>query len=74
MDFVKTPDFIIIGAQKCGTSTLFSHLRKHPDIHLPKKKQLLFFDENYSKGLEWYLNFFNDKKNSAHCGYPYSHI
>jgi len=58
---VKHPDFIIIGAQKCGTSTLFKHLRKHQDIKLPKKKELHFFDENFSMGLEWYLRFFNKK-------------
>ncbi len=62
-EILKNPDFIIIGAQKCGTSTLFGNLRKHPDIHLPNKKQLLFFDENYSNGLEWYLTYFNNKNN-----------
>jgi hypothetical protein len=61
MDFLKKPDFIIIGAQKCGTSTLYCHLRKHPDIHMPKKKELHFFDENYSMGMDWYLNCFNRK-------------
>ena len=59
---IKQPDFIIIGAQKCGTSTLFNHLRKHPDIQLPKKKELHFFDENFSMGLAWYLRFFNKKE------------
>jgi hypothetical protein len=61
---LKTPDFIIIGAQKCGTSTLFKHIGKHPDIQLPRCKELHFFDENYSKGFEWYHRFFN-KTNAA---------
>jgi hypothetical protein len=56
---LKRPDFIIIGAQKCGTSTLFRNLGKHPDISLPRRKELHFFDENFSQGLEWYLRFFN---------------
>ena len=59
MELLKTPDFIIIGAQKCGTSTLFDHLRKHPDIRLPKMKELNFFTENFTMGLDWYLRFFN---------------
>ncbi|MFZ4522033.1 MAG: sulfotransferase domain-containing protein [Bacteroidales bacterium] len=61
MELLKTPDFIIIGAQKCGTSTIFKHIGKHPDIQLPKKKELHFFDENYSRGIDWYLHFFNKK-------------
>jgi hypothetical protein len=61
METFKTPDFIIIGAQKCGTSTLFHHLRKHPEICLPNKKQLLFFDENYAKGMEFYFQYFHRK-------------
>lgn len=64
METSKTPDFIIIGAQKCGTSTMFHHLRKHPDIVLPRKKELHFFDENYDKGMEFYLSYFTWKKNS----------
>jgi hypothetical protein len=62
MEQGKTPDFIIIGAQKCGTSTMFHHLAKHPDIFLPKQKELHFFDENFAKGVEYYLQFFNRKK------------
>lgn len=58
---MKTPDFIIIGAQKCGTSSMFRHLRKHPDIHLPQKKELDFFDENFAMGHHWYLKHFNKK-------------
>ncbi|MCX6307178.1 MAG: sulfotransferase domain-containing protein [Bacteroidetes bacterium] len=56
------PGFIIIGAQKCGTSTMFRNLGKHPGIQLPGRKELHFFDENYSRGLDWYLHFFNKKE------------
>lgn len=61
---MKRPDFIIIGAQKCGTSTFYHQMRKHPDILLPRKKELHFFDDHYQLGLEWYLRFF------AHPRYP----
>lgn len=42
-------DFIIIGAQKCATTTLFEHLRSHPDIAMPLEKEVPFFaGEGYS--------------------------
>jgi hypothetical protein len=65
MEILKTPDFIIIGAQKCGTSTIFKHLGKHPEIKLPRKKELHFFDENYSLGLDWYLRYFNKNRDTV---------
>lgn len=40
---MKNLDFLIIGAQKCATTTLFEHLRKHPDIHMPLEKEVPFF-------------------------------
>ena len=38
-------DFIVIGAQKSGTTSLWQHLRKHPDIHMPVSKELPFFTQ-----------------------------
>jgi hypothetical protein len=50
------PDFLVIGAQKSGTTTLFALLRKHPKIYLPPQKEVQFFsnDTLYGKGLDWY--------------------
>ncbi|MFZ4520871.1 MAG: sulfotransferase domain-containing protein [Bacteroidales bacterium] len=52
------PDFLIIGAQKGGTSSLFNYLNQHPGVRLPKQKEIHFFDYNYNKGLQWYRNWF----------------
>jgi tetratricopeptide (TPR) repeat protein len=52
------PDFIIIGASKCGTSSLHKYLGNHPQILLPHKKELDFFWQNYNKGIDWYLSHF----------------
>lgn len=52
------PSFLIIGAQKAGTSSLFNYLGQHPDITLPSKKELHFFDLQYDKGIEWYESLF----------------
>jgi hypothetical protein len=46
---MKNLDFLIIGAQKCATTTLFEHLRGHPDIAMPLEKEVPFFcDDNCS--------------------------
>lgn len=48
------PNFIIIGVQKGGTSSLFNYLLQHPDVFPGYKKEVKFFDGNYHKGLGWY--------------------
>jgi hypothetical protein len=47
-------DFVVIGAQKGGTTTVFEHLRSHPDLYLPADKEAPFFNrpELYSHGVE----------------------
>ena len=39
------PDFLIIGAQKAGTTWLQRNLQTHPDIWMPPEKELHYFDE-----------------------------
>jgi Sulfotransferase domain len=60
------PAFLIIGAQRAGTTTLYTYLRRHPDVTGPRyadasvywSKELHFFDENYWRGVDWYRRFF----------------
>lgn len=49
-------DFLIIGAQKSATTSIFRYLREHPRIYLPYKKEIGFFadDHLFKKGLDWY--------------------
>ena len=49
------PDFIIIGAEKCGTSSLHNYLSYHPQVLLPHKKEINFFWKNFNLGTDWYL-------------------
>ncbi len=58
---VIKPDFLIIGAQKCGTSWLWDMLKQHPGTDLPRRKEPHFFSKtvNYRKGLNFYYNSFN---------------
>ena len=50
----KLPEFIVIGAQKGGTSSLYRYLATHPELKLSYRKQLHFFDKFYRKGMDWY--------------------
>lgn len=52
------PSFIIIGAKKCGTTSLFQYLVEHPHVRPPSKKEISFFDINFAKGELWYRSFF----------------
>ncbi len=55
---LKLPSFLGIGAQKSGTSWLHAMLNNHPDIFVPQKKEVHFFNQNYLNGVEWYSNHF----------------
>ncbi len=55
------PDFIIIGAQKCGTTSLYNYLIQHPLIIPSWKKEVHFFDNNFHKGFTFYKSFFPTK-------------
>ncbi len=49
-----TPTFLIIGAAKCGTSSLYDYLMQHPCIGRSLTKQLHFFDRYYDRKKSWY--------------------
>lgn len=52
------PDFIIIGARKCGTTSLYSYLVEHPLILPALKKEVFYFSDYYHKGESWYRSHF----------------
>lgn len=57
-DRCMLPSFLIIGAQRSGTTSLFRYLRQHPDILRPLKKEIDFFDRHWHRGLQWYTTHF----------------
>ena len=50
----KEVEFVFVGAAKCGSTWFYDALNDHPDIYVPKAKDIYFFDRYYSKGVEWY--------------------
>jgi sulfotransferase family protein len=52
------PNFLIIGAQKAGTTALYAYLRRHPAITGPSWKEVSYFDRHYERGEAWYRGNF----------------
>jgi hypothetical protein len=54
------PNLIVIGAGKCGTSSLYYYLGQHPEITMSREKELDFFvsEPRWRRGVEWYESCF----------------
>jgi hypothetical protein len=54
---IARPNFFVLGAPKCGTTTLHQVLMAHPHIFMTKEKEPRFFDDDtyYTRGLDRYL-------------------
>lgn len=53
------PNFIGIGAPRSGSTWLDHQLRAHAEVYLPtKRKELMFFDRHFERGMPWYESCF----------------
>lgn len=59
------PDFIIIGAQKSGSTSLYNYLCQHPRIIGSVPKEIFYFNEHHAKGHYWYRRHFPKGKSLA---------
>ena len=61
-----TPDFLIIGAQKAGTTALARNLALHPEISVFSgktefgQKEIEFFNQHWEMGAYWYASHFQN--------------
>ncbi len=53
------PTFLIVGAAKAGTTSLYEYLAQHPAVFLPKYKEPHYFVNGYGFDLDAYLALFN---------------
>jgi len=59
----RGPDFVIIGAKRGGTTSLYNYLLEHPSIRplFPGRQHIKgvhYYDSNYARGLRWYRSHF----------------
>lgn len=56
----RTIDFLMIGAQKSGTTSLWKHVAAHPQIFVPATKEVEFFSDprRFEQGVDWYWETF----------------
>jgi Sulfotransferase domain len=54
----RLPDVLVIGAQRCGTSSLYRHLGRHPDVAPSLRKEVEYFSRRFDRGERWYRAHF----------------
>lgn len=55
------PTFFLLGATKCGTTSLHQYMRQHPNVYMPYVKEIRFFnapEEEFEKMIDTYPDFF----------------
>ncbi len=52
------PDSVILGGQRCGTSSLYKYLGRHPEIAPSLRKEIEYFTIDYGRGEGWYRAHF----------------
>ena len=72
------PDFFIVGGTRCGTTSLYAYLKQHPNIFLPKQKELHYYASKSPKTADMpegaitnkrdYLQLFEDSKEDMVVG------
>ena len=65
------PDFLIIGAKRCGTTSMFFNLPKHPSILKSHHDNMGFFNDNFHLGQNWYKSFFVTKSHKKNIEKKY---
>jgi len=64
----RLPEFLGLGTQKGGTTTLQRLLEQHPQVYLPPRKELHYFSLHYGEGEAWYRQQFAEAAPEQRCG------
>lgn len=71
----RMPDFLVIGAMKCATSTLHEQLARQAGVFMSTPKEPNFFsdDDVFARGIEWYASLFARAGDGDVCGESSTH-
>ncbi len=62
------PTFVGIGGQKTASTWTYMVLREHPEICMSEMKEIHYFSQEYDRGEDWYLSFFESCENAKVAG------
>ena len=65
---LKLPNFLGVGTQKGGTTTLHELLSNHSKVYVPPAKEIHYFDQEIQKSQNWYARHFESAKKDQKCG------
>ncbi len=65
---LRLPDFLGLGVQKGGTTTLHQMLAEHPEVFLPEQKEVHYFSLHYAEGPAWYAAHYEALAPGQRCG------
>jgi hypothetical protein len=63
--FRLLPSYVIVGAQKGGTSALYEYLVRHPLVGRSTNEEIQYFSLNYARGTNWYRGHFPTRARAA---------
>ena len=66
IEIMNSPNFLVIGAQKNGTTSPCSLLGEHPEIYICDRNQphYIALNEAYARGWDWYTSLFEDARDA----------
>lgn len=68
MNDLVLPNFLLVGAEKAGTTALSRFLRQHPDVCFSQPKETWFFNRRYHRGVQWFASHFDHCDGEAAIG------
>ncbi len=62
------PDYLIVGGQRCGSTSLHNYLAEHPRVGRPRIKEIQYLSIEHARGERWYRGHFPTRAYAAAVG------